>query len=350
MGNLTVMTLNLATGAGECWVDFTVQTHFAFLNEVEPVKPDVVFLQEVDKYCLRSRLVDQLAVLSVATGMLNTAFTKTKSLLGFPPWRSGEYGDAIISRLPLSNITSLPIASGGGNEAALTVANVSVDGRTVTLINTHWLGANSGLQEECGRRSAEYVPRGRAVIFGGDFNATIDRKPEKPNEPSPLEPVLAVPLAEAGRTATNAVVHPGAGPGIDLLLYSGVEAIEYHAYPAMSNNRIFSDHPAVLCTFNVAPARKLRVDVTPFPLPRGRPVTIIVSASDAYTGASVVGRVLVNGREIGATEVPLEVMIPTTRRVREFDPETRKWLPDLTGVVTLVVKAPSYDDALVRLG
>src|SRR5688572_29984067 len=100
MSVLRVMTMNLASGSGMSYVDFTVATHVSFINRHEP---DVVFLQEVDRGTRRAGGVDQVAVLRESTALNDSHFVKWRDLEG------GEYGVAIISKLPLQGVDNISV-------------------------------------------------------------------------------------------------------------------------------------------------------------------------------------------------------------------------------------------------
>jgi endonuclease/exonuclease/phosphatase family metal-dependent hydrolase len=297
-----------------------------------PINPDVLLVQEVDRFALRSSMLDDVAILTHALQMPHSYFTKTRKL--FP---NGEYGDLILSKLPLTHKHASYILDETHEERpAVTRAAVEIDGRLVFLLNTHWPQDKGNDQQVAGVRSAEAVPRDHPCIFGGDFNRAY------PDEY--MKPLRDVPLAEAGTTTDKPVVHPGASPGIDLLLYthSSVRPISYVAYPPMIYNHQFSDHPPVMCTFEIRRQRTLRMTVTPEPFARDQDVSVVVSAWDADAGTPVSGVVMLNGREIGVTGAALRINIPKRVRGREWDPELRKWFPTISGGGTLSVTAPGY--------
>lgn len=66
-------------------------------NVIKQVAPDVVALQEVDKSTRRSQGVDQAAELGKLTGM-HHAFGQAMDYAG------GEYGEALLSKYPLSDV------------------------------------------------------------------------------------------------------------------------------------------------------------------------------------------------------------------------------------------------------
>ncbi|MFL5322126.1 MAG: endonuclease/exonuclease/phosphatase family protein [Myxococcaceae bacterium] len=86
--SLRVMTFNIQSGRKG------IDKVAALIREANP---DVVALQEVDRFTARAGGKDQLAALSELTGMAYSAFFKTTSFYG------GDYGIAILSKYPLSD-------------------------------------------------------------------------------------------------------------------------------------------------------------------------------------------------------------------------------------------------------
>src|SRR5690606_19457021 len=68
-----------------------------FASIINEVKPDLVALQEVDKNAKRTGVIDITKELSKRTG-LNGHFVKHRDFQG------GEYGNAILSRFPVTDI------------------------------------------------------------------------------------------------------------------------------------------------------------------------------------------------------------------------------------------------------
>jgi endonuclease/exonuclease/phosphatase family metal-dependent hydrolase len=86
---------------------------------IKSVSPDAVALQEVDRRTERSGGVDQAVELEQLTG-LKMIFGRTVELQG------GEYGNAILSRLPIKSFTNHPLPRTEGREArAVLAANLS---------------------------------------------------------------------------------------------------------------------------------------------------------------------------------------------------------------------------------
>ncbi|MDP4205563.1 MAG: endonuclease/exonuclease/phosphatase family protein [Bacteroidota bacterium] len=94
--------------------------------------PDVVFLQEVDRYTKRSRGMD------IATELAYR--TKLSALFGTAmPFDDGQYGITILSRYPICSSKNYILPYSKGRESrALLVANVKLgSGDTISLMCTH---------------------------------------------------------------------------------------------------------------------------------------------------------------------------------------------------------------------
>ena len=130
--------------------------------------PDVVALQEVDNQTTRAHGVDQAAELGRLTGM-HAAFGQAMAYAG------GGYGDAILSRFPLSavRVHDLPTAPGAEPRCAIAArVEAGGEGRAFVVVSTHLEHAQAPirlLQAQALDRvlaSAEAWP----VILAGDFN------------------------------------------------------------------------------------------------------------------------------------------------------------------------------------
>jgi hypothetical protein len=122
----------------------------------------------------------------------------------------------------------------------------------------------------------------------------------------------------------------------DLLLALGRSWSEVRAVPDAALVRI-PDGPDVV---------RLATSVSPYPVPTGRPVQVIVTSTGPRSGAQIPGRVLVDGTDIGPTGTTLTHRF-TMHRVRE--PETRP--PELqTFPPVVTVAAPGCPVAGVDCG
>jgi endonuclease/exonuclease/phosphatase family metal-dependent hydrolase len=142
------------------------------------LRADVVLLQEVDRRTQRSGGEDQLATLSLATGM-HGVMGKTLDYQG------GEYGIAILSRWPIvrDTLIRLPVTPeqvrGGGSREprGAQVAAIEHPAGPIVVINTH---LDASREDHWRRQEAEHLlaiatsagTGAMMVLVGGDINST----------------------------------------------------------------------------------------------------------------------------------------------------------------------------------
>jgi endonuclease/exonuclease/phosphatase family metal-dependent hydrolase len=146
---------------------------------IKSVAPDVVALQEVDRKTKRSNGVDQAEELSRLSGM-KMVFGRT---IDYP---GGLYGNAVLSRLSIQNVTnhSLPFTEGREPRAVLAVEIVvptsgSAPGGLFTLYATHFdFTPDSGDRLKAVEIIAGLIDKNpdRPAVLAGDLNAA----PESP--------------------------------------------------------------------------------------------------------------------------------------------------------------------------
>lgn len=129
-------------------------------------KPDLVALQEVDKGCKRSGSIDQAAKLA--------EFLKMDYRFGkFMDYQGGEYGMAILSRLPIEGTVVHKLPEGAEPRIALEVLvkSTSWPGKfSFVGIHNDWMNEALRVEQikalQVGLKSRDYP-----VILAGDFNA-----------------------------------------------------------------------------------------------------------------------------------------------------------------------------------
>lgn len=136
------------------------------------LKPDLVALQEVDRWSKRVQGIDEPAELARLTGM-NYAFGKALAVPG------GEYGELILSRYPLQDIQCHVFPSEEGCESRAVISarvRLGETGPEILFAATHLEHANVRVRlhqaRELKRVLAEREPR--LGILAGDLNATPD--------------------------------------------------------------------------------------------------------------------------------------------------------------------------------
>lgn len=129
-------------------------------------KPDVVTLQEVDKGCRRSGGVDQAAVLGKLLKMEHR-FGK------FMDFQGGEYGMAVLSKLPIRGTKVHRLPEGAEPRVALEVSVKSPIGPgVISVVGIH----NDWIDEEVRTKQVKALLAGLGkrvspVLLAGDFNA-----------------------------------------------------------------------------------------------------------------------------------------------------------------------------------
>lgn len=239
---LRVLTYNIHHGEGE---DRKLDLE-RIAAVIRDARPDVVSLQEVDRRVQRTRGVDQPTELA-RLAQLHVAFGANIKLQG------GEYGNAVLSRLPLTRHQNrpLPCLKNGEQRGVLEVEMAWPDERSrLVLLATHFDHRPDDAER---RASAEFVNQrareleestpGVRVMLAGDLNdhpasATLQR------------------LREAGWTTNDGELPtiPVDAPKrqIDFILVRPSTAwriVETQVLP----EAIASDHRAVLMVLESAP-------------------------------------------------------------------------------------------------
>ena len=134
------------------------------------VQPDLVALQEVDSACNRSKKIDIAAELGKLTGMYYY-FGKAMNYDG------GGYGEALLSRLPVISITTLPLPIQADKKreprAAIEAVIQVTKNKTIKFIATHL----DHLEDETDRLmqtqflADRYSNETLPFIISGDMNA-----------------------------------------------------------------------------------------------------------------------------------------------------------------------------------
>ncbi|MCT9932881.1 endonuclease/exonuclease/phosphatase family protein [Planotetraspora sp. A-T 1434] len=198
--------------------------------------PDVVLLSEVDRGWLLNGGHDDLARIARGLGMRYR----------FAPAAGHLWGDAVLTNLPVREVTSVPLGRHGHPTGAQAQSIVlSVGGRQVGIVNTH-LQAPPGQAPEVAaivrRLAAGALPRGmgfaepRPVILAGDLNTTPSDPEMRVLEAAGLsDPLIALgdPLTSPADRPVKRIDH--------VLIGRGLEAIEADA-PRVP----FSDHLPVV--------------------------------------------------------------------------------------------------------
>ena len=135
---------------------------------IKSISPDVVSLQEVDINMERTGGIDQPAELANLTG-LNVAFGPAIIR------RNSQYGNAILSCYPLSNVENCPLPGTHEPRAAL-VADLDISSHTAEKIQITFIATHLALNEESRLRSVNFIEASlidpqTAALLAGDLNA-----------------------------------------------------------------------------------------------------------------------------------------------------------------------------------
>ncbi len=128
-GQLVVLSYNIRHGRG---LDGRIDLE-RIASVIKSVDPDIVSLQEVDNQVNRSGHVDQAKELGRLTGM-DTSFGRAIDVGG------GEYGNAVLSRMPIIASEVVPMPGSELRCALVVTVDVAVDGEEnerLTFIATH---------------------------------------------------------------------------------------------------------------------------------------------------------------------------------------------------------------------
>ena len=126
---------------------------------------DVVTLQEVDRGVARTGGVDQTSRLAELTGM--------RGLFGdFRPYDGGEYGMAVLTRLPVVAVHNHRLPQAPAPISALEVQVVAgPQGRIVSVVGIHLVTTPEERLAEADTLTGILEGRAHPVVLAGDFNS-----------------------------------------------------------------------------------------------------------------------------------------------------------------------------------
>lgn len=160
--DLVVVAYNIKHGRG---MDGVVDLERA-ARVLEAQDPDVVTLQEVDLGCGRSGGVNQAAWLGKRLGM-------TPVFGPFMDYDGGQYGMAVLSRLPVVASQNHPLPPGPEPRTALAVRVHLPDGGEAVVVGVHLYRTEEERLAQAGAMLAALDPN-TPTILAGDFNSRPD--------------------------------------------------------------------------------------------------------------------------------------------------------------------------------
>ncbi len=168
MKNLRIVSYNIAHGREIINYDMK-----KIAADILAINPDIVGLQEIDRFAKRTNFMDTIKLLSEYTGYPYYHFTKAIHLEGNPAiyGTEGEYGIAILSKYPIREHTSYLLASDVYEQRALEYAKIDIEGMQLHFFNTHLSFEDTKVRCEQFHLINAILADYENCILVGDFNA-----------------------------------------------------------------------------------------------------------------------------------------------------------------------------------
>jgi endonuclease/exonuclease/phosphatase family metal-dependent hydrolase len=240
---IRVVTWNIHKGIGGVDRRYSLERT---IDVLASLKPDVAMLQEVTQGMPRCSMDDQLEELSEALDMKHCAFGDEHR------FRVGGYGNAILSRFPLTDATRIDLTIGRRKRRGLVQARAHAKleqgTRSVVLFNLH-LGLSgaeraSQLERFLACQPFSHLQRDTPLVVGGDFNdvwATLGKRF--------LEPVG---LTRAGKLAATFPAALPLRPLDGLWIRGGLSLVTAHPVRNQAT-QIASDHLPIVADLELSP-------------------------------------------------------------------------------------------------
>lgn len=218
----------------------------AIADVINKIKPDLVALQEVDRFTTRNATHGDMAKkLGELTGM-DYFFAKAENFWG------GEYGDAVLSRLPILEKKDFPLrvdphvdpALGGENRVIARI-KVKKNRKDFYFLSTHF--DHIGDQRNRLKNAMDLVKWAKSfdlpVIGGGDLNA----RPESETMRI-IQEFFTLGCLDGNCTQSTV---PGANLVIDYLFHAPKNAFTRKIYSVYTAADRESDHFPVLAVYEI---------------------------------------------------------------------------------------------------
>jgi endonuclease/exonuclease/phosphatase family metal-dependent hydrolase len=198
---------------------------------IKEQKPDIVFLQEIDKNCTRTGKVDQAAELGKLTEM-KAVFAK------FMDFQGGEYGMAVLTKLPVVNSLTVVLPAGAERRSSA-VVTVQTAGGPLTVADVHFYETEAQRLAQAKALVTALGDEKSPAILCGDFNSEPDDAVMKW-----LATQFHMPKKQGALQAT----WPSDKPvnHIDHVLFRPASAWTVKEYRVLEE-KMLSDHRPVIC-------------------------------------------------------------------------------------------------------
>lgn len=197
---------------------------------IDRLKPDLVALQEIDVGVRRSGWVDQTVQLGRLTRM-------TPFFAEFMDHDGGKYGQGLLSRLPVLQVTRIPLPDGQEEPRAAAVMRVRAFGEELTIACVHFYRTESDRLAQARALVAALADIEGPVVLAGDFNSRRGDPVMTLVEQSFENPVKQGPPSTFPSDAPRSE--------IDFILFRPKEAFTVKEYRVVSAP-VVSDHLPVL--------------------------------------------------------------------------------------------------------
>ena len=229
--SVKVMTYNIHHAAGEDGV-IDIQR---IADVIVDAGPDLVSLQEVDRFVERTARADQPKELEELTGMY-MAF-------GFAiNYQGGDFGNVILSKYPLKDVTMHPLPGEPGEDRTLMEASILLPGHSTPI---NFLATHLDTYTE---PRTESIPLILDVLSGTDDQLYILAGDLNDAPGSPVMDSLSQRFISAA--PPNLFTFPSSNPDrqIDHILYTPTEGWSVTAAEVI-DEPVASDHAPLVATF-----------------------------------------------------------------------------------------------------